>query len=126
MSLLDKLVWGRPLKDADERARLDLIAKDDGHIVIAPSHVVTKEGEIVGYASLGTLPMLHVWLHSKRVQARDSAAMFQLGENILHARGAVAVCLPCCEESPYYEHMDKFGYRRLGRTVLHVKNLRTK
>jgi len=98
-------------------------AAQDNHTVIAPTHVVTKGGQIVGYGSLGGMPTLHVWLDSKQVHAVESLRLLETIEAVAASQGVRTVLMPCAEESPFAMHMERMGFTKLGATVLYVKNL---
>lgn len=105
--------------------RLHAAAAADNHAVLNPTHVVLKGEAIVGYGSLAGLPTLHLWVDSKRVNAMESMRLLETTEVLLAEGGCRAVCVPCSEESPFYAHMERLGYTKLGRTVLFVKNVGT-
>jgi hypothetical protein len=44
----------------DEVEELGARAKKDDHEVVLPTHVVLKNGEIVGYLSVGAVPLVHL------------------------------------------------------------------
>ena len=95
-------------------------AKEDSHIVIAPTQVVVKGGHIVGYASIGAIPMVHVWLDSRHVFARESVGLLEVTERIIRPR-AGAYIMPCSEQSPFYKYMPKLGFTVLGNASLNFK-----
>jgi hypothetical protein len=108
------------------QADLDAVqaaATRDDHVVLAPTHVVVRGGDIVGYGSLAAVPMLHVWLDSQRVKARESAMLLNMAEGILSAQGLRNVIVPCDPRSPFHPYMEKLGYTRLGTTTLNLKGL---
>lgn len=104
------LPWLRPVQDWD-LAPLKAAAGDDGHVVIAPTHVIWKEGELAGYVSLGRMPLLLSWLHTHKIKARDTQYVLNLCENLASAAAPGGVlCVPCVEQSPLRPYMEKFGY----------------
>lgn len=113
----------RILRSAEEQQRLEKEADADGHIIVAPTHLVEKEGEIVGSISMGVVPMVLTWLSSTKVTARDSLAVLNVIENLATAQGQRALCIPCWEQSPFYPFMQKFGYNKLFTTDIFVKGV---
>ena len=107
----------------DKIEALRAAAADDNHGVVAPTHVMVKGGEVVGYLSLGAMPTVHLWFDSKQAHASDSLKMMEMGELILQERGVRQYAIACAEESPFTAQMERLGYRKLGATVLWVKEL---
>jgi hypothetical protein len=112
-----------PISNPEELQILERVAASDNHRVIAPSHIVVKGGEIVGYGSIGQIPMVNVWLHSQRVKARESLALLNLAENIAALAGFKVICMPCAEDSPFLPFMERFGYESLGKSTFNLKKL---
>ena len=75
-------------------------ASEDGHGVLQPTHVILKDGEVVGSFSV-TLPALSWWLHTG-CGPRDSLAAFQGMDIILAERGLPLALVPCGRGSPYH------------------------
>lgn len=115
--------WVRRVRDEQDQQRLKAVAATDGHQVVAASHVVEREGEIVGYASLGRIHLLNVWVHSRAVRARESLALLNLAENLAAEMGQELICVPCAKSSPFYEYMERFGYRNLGQAGFNLKQV---
>jgi hypothetical protein len=113
----------RPLTTREELIALERSATADNHCVIAPTHLVVRGGDIVGYASLAGVPMLNVWVDSKLVRARESAYLLNAAENILAGSGHRKVLLPCSTDSRFHPLIEKLGYSRLGTTTLNLKGL---
>lgn len=98
-------------------------AAEDQHRVVLATHLVRKDGKIVGYGSIAPAPIVNVWLDSKRVEAIESARLLRRLTDGLSFSGARHVLMPCADSSPFYPVMEKLGFERLGPTVLHVKGL---
>ena len=110
-----------PLRDeAQFQALLQAAAADD-HVVIAPSHVATQDGQVVGYASLGSIAVVNVWLDSQRVKALDSLRLLKQAESVAKATGLRQYLMPCAHTSPFLPHMERLGFTKLGYTCLHWK-----
>lgn len=109
------------------KAQLQLAAARDRHQVIAPTHVVMKDGAVLGYGSLGAVPMFLAWMDTRRATARDSFTAWQLAEADLAARGHGWVCMACEAASPFAPYLTKRGYTVAGTAQLCLKDLtRTK
>jgi len=110
-----------PIAGPDELRDLLLAAASDNHVVIGASHVIRKDGELVGYASIGSVPMVNVWLDSKRVKALDSLRLLRAGEVLARDLGVRQYLMPCAHTSPFFPHMERLGFKRLGFTSLNWK-----
>lgn len=102
---------------------LHVAAKADNHVVVSPTHVMVRGGQVVGYLSIGALPTVHCWFDSKHKHVLDSIKMIEHGETVGRERGLTSYAVACCEQSPFYAHMERLGYRKLGVTTLWVKDL---
>jgi hypothetical protein len=98
-------------------------ASADNHTVLFPSHVFVKGEEIVGYASVATMPVLNFWADSTKLHAADSVRMIEQGEAVCSHAGIRTMIVPCAEDSPFAAHMERLGYTKLGTTVLYRKEL---
>lgn len=121
MSALEKFPILRLAKPEDMDELRDAAAKD-GHAVTMPTHVVEKNGKIVGFVSLGAIPMVLTWQSTKDVSARDSLSLLSTVETILKMQGVQVWCMPCVENSPYRPFMEKFGYTNYGSVALFFKD----
>jgi len=113
----------RRLRSTQDLLRVEEAAARDSHRVVGATHLIEKDGLVVGYASLGGVPLVNVWLDSQRVSPRESVSLLNLGENLLAAQGSAAVLMPCAEQSPFSPLMGRLGYERLGPTTLYMKGL---
>lgn len=112
----------RPLSSQEDVKKLLDLAREDEHTVLFPTHLVTKHGEIVGYGSINAMPMVNVWLHSRKVKARDSLHLLNIAENIAANTGLKSFVMPCSQHSPFHPHMEKLGFNRLGYAELCIKH----
>lgn len=117
---MSELVMIRPVREDDMPALVEL-AKADNHAVIAPTWVVEKGPQIVGY--VGTVPSVLVWLDTQRTKVRDSLVVMNTYENIMRAQGAGIVAVPCMQSSPLHPLMPKAGYVASCDMTLFLKNL---
>ena len=107
----------------DELQALVAAAADDHHSVLFPTHVIKRDGEIVGYLSVCATPIVNVWAHSKKINALQSVRLMHKLEDELKSNGILNYIMPCAKDSPYYPHMQKLGYTALGENVWHLKQL---
>lgn len=111
----------QPLTKPEELEYLKARAAEDGHEVLFPTHLAIKDGEIVGYVSLGFLPTVNIWMSSKGVKVRDSLALLNIGQHMLRERKIKHFLMPCAKNSPYYPFMEKLGFKCFGESTLQVK-----
>lgn len=113
----------RPLRTAEQHQQLLRVAAEDNHLVIGPTHLVTRGEEIVGYGSIGGVMLVTAWVHTGKVRARDSWGLLNTAENLAAGLGAAQIALPCAESSPFHPFLDGLGYARLGATTFNLKKL---
>ena len=122
----------KPLKPRDQREaaalpalleQLGQQAAADNHAVIAPTHVMVKDGQIIGYLSLAGLPVVQAWFDSHHKHAADSIRMIEHGETIFREQGGRQFAVACTEESPFSPHLERLGFKKLGTTTLWAKTL---
>jgi hypothetical protein len=100
------LIQIRRFVPADWDALVKNAAEDQHSGVYAPTHVSVKNGEIVGYLSLGSIQSVLCWQHREKVGPLDSTLLL----------GFIKACLPpvhmipCDPESPYNKLLPKAGY----------------
>lgn len=121
-SVMQKVLRIRRVTEADMPALIDA-AKEDAHSVLKPTHVLLKEDKIVGYLSIGAVPVVFSWFSTKDIKPRDSVNALAFIEDSLQNVGANCVCIPCWEHSPFYEYMKEFGYQETITTTMFVKPL---
>lgn len=129
-SLLAQRAVLLPLKPRDQTeaeilpAKLQTLqaaAAADQHPVIAPTHVMLKGPDIIGYLSLGGLPTVQAWFDSRHKHPLDSLKMIEHGETILREQGVRQFALCCAEQSPFHPHLERLGFKCLGTTQVWVK-----
>lgn len=113
----------RQIRTKDELQRLVEAAKADDHRVVLATHVVEKDGKIVGYGSINGAPLVNLWLDSKAVSPADTARLFRRLTDGLSFQGARHMLMPCAENSPFAPMMGGMGFERLGPTTLYLKGL---
>ena len=105
------------------RAQLDRAAAADGHRVIAPTHVVVRDGRVRGYASCGAVPLFFAWMDTEHATARDTITGWRAAEAVLQAAGHKLICLPCEAQSPLMPLVPRFGYETIGTANFNLKVL---
>lgn len=123
-NLQDLLPWLVPLTTVEQFKTLETAAREDGHGICAPTHLVVKRGEVVGYVSVCAVPMINVWLHTKKVKGRESAYVLNMAENLAAAAGHNMVCVPCGPGSPFAPFINQVGYKNVGLSTINLKNLK--
>ena len=96
----------------------------DSHYLFNPTHIMERGEEIVGCASIGAMPMVNVWMHSKKIRNRESAGLMNMVENAAWQSGFKTIALPCWKHSPLRPFMESAGgYSYFGETGLFIKDL---
>lgn len=89
-------------------------AADNHEVPVSPNFYCIKDGEIAGSVSVLNLGngtcMVSIWAHSQRINARDSLLLLANIENFCRMNGFRHIYMPCCETSPYFSYMEKFGF----------------
>lgn len=111
----------RPVRSQADLELLQRLAEADGHGLVAPTWMVDKGPQTIGY--IGSTPSVLLWLDSQRAKMRDSLEVMNFYENQLAANGAQIISVPCMKESPLYPFMEKVGYRKVMDCGLFMKNL---
>lgn len=96
-------------------------AQADNDNMIFPTHVVLKDGKIVGSWCIGGIPFVMLWHSTEHMKARDSMIMNNTVGALMNDRGVAQYCLACNSGSPFIGYMDKFGYSPVWPTNLFYK-----
>jgi hypothetical protein len=112
----------RLIQNEVEGAAVAAAAEADGTVCLAPSHLIERDGKIVGYVGMDSVPLFRVWL-GKDVRRRESFSILNVIENLYRARGVRLVATLLMPGSPFGPMMPRMGYKALGETVLHLKHL---
>ena len=110
-----------PLRTTQAVDAVQAVAQADGHVLVAPTHAVMKDDKVIG--SLSMIPTVLLWTDSKETKVRDSLELNSFLQNHVAANGGTALCLPCTEQSPYFEVAKKLGYVDIGSFKLLIKGL---
>ena len=98
-------------------------AQKDSDNMLYPTHIITKDGKIVGGWSLGSMPLVMVWNDTKSFTARDSLTQINTIDAIMNDRGNKHYMIACNSDSPYFSKMEKLGYGKGWPTNLFLKNI---
>lgn len=110
--------------DAQRDARaLDAAAKADAHAPLNPTHVIEREGEIVGYFGVNSLPLYRLWFHSEKLKASDSLRLLFMIENQYRMAGVGIIGTIINTESPFYPCAARGGYLECQGDRLFLKPL---
>lgn len=123
MTLTDQLPTLRPVRDKEDLGQLLKAAAADNHLVLAPTVIIEKAGETAGYLGLNSIPFFQGWFDTQRINARDSALIFNQVENFCRMRGNKQLLLLLPTTSPFRNVMDRFDYLHLADAGMHLKQL---
>lgn len=121
MTTLDYIPRVRPATPAD-LSRIEAAAKADRCGVLYPTHYIEKNKEIVGYISLGVIPMVAAWLDSKKVKARDSFHVGAFIDDAMSFRGVQTYSMPIHSDSPSIPYFSQVGCINAGQHTLFLKS----
>lgn len=102
-----------------QRVRTAAAADPRGHDPRFATEVATKDGEIVGAIACCSLPITNIWSHSEKNHVRDTIMLINIARSLTHrvSGGRPALTL-CAASSPIFPFMERFGFVKLGETVL--------
>jgi len=108
----------RQIRCQEEAHAVLAAARANNDSLIHPTHCVTRNGEIIGAASIGAVPLLLVWNHTEKVRAADSLHLKRVYDAIMETKGAPRHFVACNQHSPYNAHMKRFGYQPIWTTEI--------
>ena len=108
----------RRITDPQQAEAILKIAREDNDGVMFPSHVVIKNGEIVGGVSLGVIPFVALWHHSQKTGPKDSLILKSIYDSIMETKGTPQYFIACNAASPYVTHMEQLGYNPVWDTKI--------
>ena len=116
----------RKIKTKEEYKYAVKVANENGFKIPYPSHILyNKNGEVAGTWSLANIPLVIVWSHTDRMQRLDSMYHNETLAALMHEKGCNEFYIACDNYSPYYKHMDKFGYKSLDwQPSMFIKSLK--
>ncbi len=101
------------LSKADYPALVEA-AKADNHCVLGPTHILRKDGRIIGYAGKAPAPLMF-WSHTQN----SPFDTFRFLRFAIAQMGG-AHWTTCDLASPLYRFMGELGYERFGNADLFV------
>jgi hypothetical protein len=117
---MNEIVKIRPFVQQDWEQLKASAEKDQHSGVYCPTHVSLKGNEIVGYLSVGVIPIVLTWQHREKVGPLDSARLMGFLEGALS--NYKQICIPCDPDSPYNRLLPKAGYIEYTKPVkLYIK-----
>lgn len=117
-----KLPRVRAVNSEEEYKKIVEAAAADNHGTFFPTLAITKGEEVVGYFSIGALPLIMMWLSTVRLNARESMNLLNTMEAVA-AKDSRFIAVPCPKDSPFYPLMEKMGYTNKGNYDLFVKEV---
>lgn len=108
----------RKIKDQAELDAVLAAAKADNDGCVLPTHVVIKNGEIVGCASLAVLPVMMIWNHTTKINPRDSIQLKHTYDAIMEEKGTKQYAILCNKNSPYNASMKQLGFKPVWETEI--------
>jgi len=102
----------RKIRDAAEKEKVIEAAKADNHNFRFPTHVILRDKEIIGAASLGLVPLVLHWSDSKKLHPKDSLFIPRVVDSVMETMGHTAYWVACRQASPYFHCMEKLGYKK--------------
>ena len=93
-------------------------AKDDGHNLLVPTHIVEREGSgTLGAVSLGSVPFVTLWMDSGKAKPRDSVETVNLSLHLMEQKQVRILTVGCEQTSPFYPYMPKLGFQEIPMTL---------
>lgn len=89
-----------------DKPELLVTAQADGHPPLLPTHVWTRAGKIVGYASIGAVTVLSGWAHRKEMSDAEALGILRFGQEEAARQGAQVLMIPTtpdCRFTPWLE-----------------------
>lgn len=112
-----------PILPGDYEA-VRLAAERDKHgPPLAPTHVVTLGGRIVGSVGINSLPLYTLWLDSTLMSPRNTVGVLNVVENTLRMEGREMVATIINQGSPFLPVASRLGYLPATTSTLFLKQL---
>lgn len=109
-------------EERDGRAVLQA-ARADNHAPLKPTHVIERDGEIVGSLAINSLPLFRIWFHTEKIKAADSKQLLFAIESHYRMAGVPLVATLVPLKSPFYPVGARFGYTECPDLRLFLKGL---
>lgn len=108
----------RKIRTKEEIEAVLKAAREDSDGIVLPSHVVEKDGEIVGAASLAVVPVVMVWSHSKKLGPKESIILKHTYDALMEEKGLPKYIVLCNKHSPYNPVMKSLGFKSVWETEI--------
>lgn len=108
----------RKIRDEDERKAVIEAAVADNDQMQVPSHIIEKNGKIVGGWALANVPLVLVWHKSDAINAKESLYLNNTCRSIMNDRSDAPFVIACNNHSPYMNYMEKLGFKPIWETNL--------
>lgn len=102
---------------------VEAVAKEQDHTVIAATDILEKDGKVVGYLSVGGMPMILGWVSTQDVPKRETFHIVNTTECVAARLGWNLICVPMPKHSPFHQVMEELGYHNGGSYDLFTKTL---
>lgn len=108
----------RKIKNEAERKAVIEAAIADNDQMQVPSHIIEKNGKIVGGWALANVPLVLVWHKSDSISPKESMILNNTCRAIMNDRSNAPFVIACNNHSPYMNHMQKLGFKPIWETNL--------
>lgn len=105
----------------EQRIAVIEAAVADNDNMTFPTHAVMQGDDIVGGWCMGGVPLAMCWHHTEKMHAKESFHINGIASSIMNDRGHAMYMMACNSESPFYNHMARFGYNPVWPTNIFYK-----
>jgi hypothetical protein len=104
-------------------ARLVTDAKEHNVQVIHATDILERGGEIVGYVSIGSMPVVHMYFNPTKAVPQDYLTMMAYWEGVLARNNIHDFWLPCESTSKLLPFVERLGYMKTPLDNVFLKHL---
>lgn len=109
----------RRVEFKDDVRAIQSAMEGQDQLLVTPTHILHKGGDVVGYWSIGAVPLVLAWHHND-LTASDSYHLVNTLQTVCNDRGHSNHLLGLSKHSPYVEYISRVGYQAFGRTNLYL------
>lgn len=113
----------RTISSPEEVHAVTQAAHAAGNSCIAPTHIIERDGQAVGYASLAAVPILTGWLHEEHISQPEGHRIIAELEAEARRQGLPFLCFPCTDDCRFKPDMTALGYRKSKTVTFYLKPL---
>jgi len=113
-----------PLKTPQEHEHMRQQGAADNHKTGYFTDAVLRGDEVIGGFGIMSAPHVNWWMHSEKANLRDSLQVMNTVEYAMRRQNQNELFVPVSDDSPYYQHMERLGYKPVGNYTLFQKSLR--